>query len=144
MNQTITELLEELNDTETPKIYVACLSSYNGGRLHGAWIDCDQDSDEIMTEIKAMLSKSPMNEIEEGEECEEWAIHDYQGFKGLTISEHEGIDRVAQLAASIEEHGEAFAAYVECLGTLKLMSLKNGIGVATRVNKPSQRNIIRS
>jgi antirestriction protein len=117
MNQTITELLEELNDTETPKIYVACLSSYNGGCLHGAWIDCDQDSDEIMTEIKAMLSKSPMNEIAE---CEEWSIHDYEGFKGLTISEHEGIDRVAQLAAAIEEHGEAFTAYVECFGDTEI------------------------
>ena len=24
-----------------PKIYVACLSSYNAGQLHGVWIDCD-------------------------------------------------------------------------------------------------------
>ena len=60
-----------------------------------------------------MLSRSPMSEIEE---CEEWAIHDYEGFKGVRISEYEGIDRVAQLAAAIEEHGEAFAAYMKCYG----------------------------
>jgi antirestriction protein len=111
MSQIITELLEELNDTETPKIYVACLSSYNGGRLHGAWIDCDQDSDEIMAEIKAMLSRSPMNE--EGEECEEWAIHSYEGFLGVEISEHEGIERVVEIAQALEEHGEAMAAFLE-------------------------------
>ncbi len=102
-----------MNDTETPRIYAACLSSYNNGKLYGEWIDCDRDSDEIMTDIKAMLSRSPMAEIEA---CEEWAIHDYEGFKGLKISEYEGIDRVAELAAAIEEHGEAFAAYVECFG----------------------------
>ena len=102
-----------MSSTETPRIYAACLSAYNNGHLHGEWIDCDQDSDEIMTEIKAMLSRSPMNEIEE---CEEWAIHDYEGFQGLTISEYEGIDRVVEIAAAIEEHGEAFAAYMEYYG----------------------------
>jgi antirestriction protein len=105
-----TQLNRTMNDTETPRIYTACLSSYNGGRLHGAWIDCDQDSDEIMKEIKAMLSKSPMNEIEA---CEEWAIHSYEGFKGVAISEHEGIDRVVEIAQALAEHGEAMAAFLE-------------------------------
>jgi antirestriction protein len=106
-----------MNDTETPRIYAACLSSYNSGELHGEWIDCDRDSDEIMADIQAMLSRSPMAEIEA---CEEWAIHDYEGFKGLKISEYEGIDRVAELAAAVEEHGEAFAAYVECYGDTEI------------------------
>jgi antirestriction protein len=70
-----------------------------------------------MKEIEAMLSLSPMNEIAK---CEEWSIHDYEGFKGLKISEHEGIDRVAELAAAVEEHGEAFAAYVECYGDTEI------------------------
>jgi antirestriction protein len=106
-----------MNDTETPRIYVACLSSYNNSHLYGEWIDCDRDSDEIMADIKTMLSRSPMNEIAK---CEEWAIHSYEGFKGLTISEHEGIDRVVELAAAIEAHGEAFAAYVECFGDTEI------------------------
>ena len=32
--------------TTTPKIYVACLASYNAGILHGRWIDADQDADD--------------------------------------------------------------------------------------------------
>ena len=100
-----------MNDTETPRIYAACLSSYNCGKLYGEWIDCDQDSDEIMTEIKAMLSRSPMNGYEA---CEEWAIHDYEGFKGVRISEYEGIDRVAELAQALAEHGEAKIGRASC------------------------------
>lgn len=99
-----------MNETETPRIYAACLSAYNNGYLHGEWIDADQDSEEIMADIKAMLSQSPMNEIEE---CEEWAIHSYEGFLGVEISEYESIDRVVELAQSLAEHGEAMAAYLE-------------------------------
>src|SRR5436189_4774564 len=59
---------------ETPRIYAATLSDYNAGRLHGAWIDADQDPEELQAEIDAMLAKSaePV--------AEEWAIHDYEGF----------------------------------------------------------------
>jgi antirestriction protein len=99
-----------MNQTETPRIYAACLSAYNNGHLHGEWIDCDRDSDEIMADIKAMLSTSPMAKVEV---CEEWAIHDYEGFHGISISEHEGIDRVVEIAQTLEEHGEAMAAYLE-------------------------------
>lgn len=45
--------------TNTPRIYVACLASYNAGRLHGAWVDADQDPDDIEREVWAMLRKSP-------------------------------------------------------------------------------------
>jgi antirestriction protein len=58
-----------------------------------------------------MASQSPMNEIEA---CEEWAIHDYEGFHGITIAEYESIDRVVELAEKLEEHGEAFAAFLDC------------------------------
>jgi antirestriction protein len=43
--------------------------------------------------------------------AEEWAIHDYDNFGSLQIGEHEDIERVAELAALIAEHGAAFAAY---------------------------------
>ena len=99
---------------ETPRIFAACLSAYNNSYLYGEWIDCDQDSDDIMEEIKTMLSNSPMNKIEV---CEEWAIHDYENFHGIKIDEYESIERVAELAAAIEKHGEAFAAYVKCYGS---------------------------
>ncbi len=63
-----------------------------------------------MADIKAMLSRSPMAKIQA---CEEWAIHSYEGFKGITIEEYESIDRVVELAQKLQEHGEAFAAYLD-------------------------------
>jgi antirestriction protein len=92
--------------TTTPRIYVACLAAYNNGRLHGEWIDADQDTEEIYEEVRTMLAASP----EPG--AEEWAIHDYEGFGSLRLSEWESFERVAAIAAGISEHGEAFAAWL--------------------------------
>lgn len=41
-----------------PRIYVACLASYNNGVLHGRWIDLD-DREEVEAEIAEMLRESP-------------------------------------------------------------------------------------
>lgn len=84
----------------TPKIYVACLAAYNNGKLHGAWIDATQSADAIHDEIKAMLATSP----EAG--AEEWAIHDYEGFGSVRISEWESMELIADMAALIGEHNE--------------------------------------
>lgn len=81
------------------RIYVACLASYNNGILHGAWIDACQDESDISEEVKAMLEASPV------EDAEEWAIHDYEGFEGIELSEYSSFESVAELAAFIEEHG---------------------------------------
>lgn len=86
------------NDTR-PRIYAACLAAYNNGYLHGAWIDADQDAWAIYDGIAAMLRASPIAD------AEEWAIHDYEGFESVRISEYEGIDRIVELAAFIVEHG---------------------------------------
>lgn len=93
-----------------PRIYVACLAAYNNGYLHGAWIDADQDADEIRDEITAMLARSP---VEDAEEC---AIHDYEGFEGVGISEYAGIDGVARMAAFIAKHGALGAGLLEQVG----------------------------
>lgn len=90
-----------------PRIYVASLSDYNAGRLHGAWIDATQDADDIGEAVQAMLSASP----EAG--AEEWAIHDYEGFHGIRLGEWESFERVAELATLLEEYGAAFAAYYD-------------------------------
>ena len=82
-----------------PRIYVACLAAYNNCYLHGIWIDAHQDADQIRDEIAAMLARSPV------EHAEEYAIHDYEGFEGVSISEYAGIDSVARMAAFIAEHG---------------------------------------
>ena len=94
----------------TPKVYVACLAAYNNGYLHGAWIDANQQAEAIYEAIKAMLAKSPIAN------AEEWAIHDYEGFCGLRLSEYESIEKVAEMAAMIEEHGEAWAKFAEYEG----------------------------
>ena len=92
--------------TAPPRIYVACLAAYNNGRLHGRWIDANQSVDDIWEEVRTMLASSPEPF------AEEWAIHDYEGFSELRLSEWESFERVAAIAAGIDEHGPAFAAWV--------------------------------
>ncbi len=98
------------NNQTTPKIYVACLAAYNNGILHGQWIDADQGKEGIETEIQEMLGLSPIPG------AEEFAIHDYEGFMGLRLSEYEDIGHVAEMAAMLKEHGEAWAVYAEYVG----------------------------
>jgi antirestriction protein len=94
-----------------PRIYVASLADYNAGRLHGAWLDADRDRDELEADIAAMLaaSREPI--------AEDWAIHDYDGFGPLRLSEYENLDTVSRLANGIAEHGPAFAAWASLVGT---------------------------
>ena len=87
-----------------PRIYVASLSDYNAGRLHGQWIKAAQDPEELLEAVQAMLATSP-EPI-----AEEWAIHDYEGFGPVALSEWESLETVSRLALGIEERGLAFAA----------------------------------
>ena len=82
------------------RVYVACLAAYNNGRLHGSWIEADQDVDAIRAEINKMLAASPMPM------AEEWAIHDYEGLDGTQIEEFASVECIASLAAFAAEHGE--------------------------------------
>lgn len=95
---------ETITDTTTPRIYVACLAAYNNGILHGAWVDAAQDAWAIYDEVKAMLAASPVVG------AEEWAIHDYEGFGHVRISEYTSFETVAELAAFIVENGALGAA----------------------------------
>ena len=96
--------------SDTPQIYVADLAAYNQGVLHGAWIDATQDPEDIEAEIQEILSKSPVPD------AEEFAIHDYEGFGSLRLSEFEPIEKVSQVAKLIEEHGTMFAELVGHFG----------------------------
>jgi antirestriction protein len=82
----------------SPRIYVACLASYNAGRLHGAWIDAGQDADDIQAAVSAMLAASP------APDAEEWAIHDSEGLG--RIGEWESFERVAAIGQAIAEAGD--------------------------------------
>lgn len=109
----------EDQQVDEPRIYVASLSDYNAGRLHGAWISANQDTEEIEEAIQAMLAKS--NEPV----AEEWAIHDYDGFGPVGLGEYESIEHVATLARGIAEHGPAFAHWADYLGSSQWEYLAN-------------------
>jgi antirestriction protein len=102
-------------DTSTPpRLYVASLSDYNAGRLHGVWIDATDDPADIAEQIAAMLAASPeARAFPIGGPAEEYAIHDYDGFGPLAsaLGEHESIERLHAIAELIAEHGPAFIAW---------------------------------
>lgn len=103
---------KEQPEGEPARIYVASLADYNNGKYHGRWIDAMLEPDEIREKIAELLAASP--ELQrEGERYGDWAIHDYEGFGALRLGELEDIEYVHAVAAGIQRHGEAFAAWVE-------------------------------
>lgn len=92
----------------TPRIYVACLASYNAGRLHGRWIDATIGVEAIREQIDAMLASSPA-----AAGAEEFAIHDHEGLGD--IGEFEPIDRVAEIGEAVAEAGDDAAALLAWL-----------------------------
>lgn len=94
---------------ERPRVYVACLAAYNSGILHGRWIEAT-NPDEVQAEVRAMLAES----LVPG--AEEWAIHDYEGFEGICLSEHATFDAVCELADFVAEHGRLAAKLYSHLG----------------------------
>lgn len=94
---------------DRPAIYVACLAAYNNGQLHGAWIWAE-DADDMHDAVRKMLAASPQPR------AEEWAIHDYAGFGGLSLSEYQSFETVADMAVFIEEHEELGAKTAEHFG----------------------------
>lgn len=85
----------------TPRIYVACLAAYNNGKLHGKWIDADQDEDDIWSAIKEVLASSP----EPG--AEEWAVHDFECFAGVELGEYPSVSDVATIGHLIASDDDA-------------------------------------
>lgn len=88
-----------------PQIYVACLSAYNNGYLHGSWIDVDRGIDHVQERIKEILSTSPMAKEEP---CEEWAIHDYQGFGNYNVEEYNNLDVLCAIAELLKQWQDKF------------------------------------
>jgi len=94
-----------------PRVYVADLAAYNNGRLHGIWIDLDDDAtvETVSEQIQAMLKTSPEPH------AEEYAFHDYEEF-GSYNKEHASLETVVAIAESIRKHGEVFAEYLTHTG----------------------------
>lgn len=93
----------------TPKLYIACLAAYNNGFLHGKWVNATQSVEDIWKEIHAVLKSSPIPD------AEEWAVHDFEGFAGITISENPDLEEVTSIAQMIVEHGYAMNAFISLL-----------------------------
>ncbi len=104
------EARPEKDPDTVPRLYVASLSDYNAGRLHGRWIDAAQDGDEVWAEVEVMLKASPEPF------AEEWAIHDYEGFGPLRLGEYEDLPTVAKVARAIVEYGPAYAHWASIVG----------------------------
>lgn len=100
-------MTEPTHLSDTPRIYVACLAAYNNGILHGCWIDLDESRDGVWKHVQQMLKSSPLPA------AEEWAIHDYEGFFNLRLSEYVGIDAAYHIAQFILEHGQLGAAVLD-------------------------------
>lgn len=92
-----------------PRAYVACLASYNAGRLHGVWVSGD-DAEEIEAAIAGMLASSP------AAGAEEYAVHDQEGF-GRLLGEQSGAAEIAAWSALIAQHGlDTIAGVARCVG----------------------------
>jgi len=94
-----------------PRIYVACLASYNNGILHGYWIDCTTDPEDIKNDIQQMLAASPI------ENAEEWRIDDYDNFYGFDPTGYLP-ENLYQLATFIEEYETLGAKLLDIHGDL--------------------------
>jgi antirestriction protein len=96
-----------------PRIYVACLASYNAGELFGEWFELADynDADELQQAIKAMLVKSPEPM------AEEWAIHDYE-LEGVEIHEYESLGRVMTIAQKLldSDDSDVVVAAIQAFG----------------------------
>ncbi len=94
-----------MTTTNQMRIYVASLSDYNAGILHGRWIDLPSTAREINDEIQEMLTESKQ------ENAEEWSIHDYDNFPSM--GENPDLDELVTMAEALEEHGDAFRAWMD-------------------------------
>ena len=102
------------------KIYVASLSDYNAGILHGAWFDLSvyDDADELYQDIhKVVLSTSPTAHAEGLKAAEEYAIHDYDDIYPSDLGEHESLSDLMEIQDCLNrcpsyEEEEAFCIWL--------------------------------
>lgn len=84
-----------------PRIYVACLCSYNEGRLHGEWLDVPTCHESLYEMIKKEVL-----ETSTAQNNEEWAIHDYEGFGPFKLHEYENLEHVVKYSQILEDLSE--------------------------------------
>ena len=95
-----------------PKIYIACLSSYSAGILHGVWLDADLPLDKLRSKIDEILRLSTIPN------AEEWDVHDTSDFDGVDI-QAASLGEIGQIADFIRTYGRLGA---EILKTVRYES----------------------
>jgi antirestriction protein len=90
-----------------PRIWIASLSDYNEGRLHGEWVNAAVEADQLHAAAQRILASSP------DPDAEEWAIFDYDNFGSYRPGEYDDLATVATVARGIEKHGFAFATWAD-------------------------------
>lgn len=99
------------------RIYVASLTDYNNGILHGTWLAFVDytDINEVYEAINLMLEGSPTTKKWPDISAEEWAIHDYEGWAGIEFSENESIKDLWEVYENLQglenNESEAFSIY---------------------------------
>lgn len=102
----------QVKNSLQPEIYIADLSAYNHGYLHGEWVDPTQGKEVLLEEINRILSCSPVLEIYPDEAVEEFAIHDYSDFYEAELGEYPDLDEVVETACFLLKHGRLGAALI--------------------------------
>jgi antirestriction protein len=90
--------------------YIACLASYNNGRLHGAWVDLEVAAtlEEVQECIDWVIATSPTPG------AEEYAVHDWSGVpRSISGKEWPDWEEALTLLGAIDGHGEAFQLWHE-------------------------------
>jgi antirestriction protein len=96
-------------EIDKPSIYIACLSAYNSGRLHGSWIVPKTTEEELLKQVEEVLKSSPMPD------AEEWAIHDYNNFPNL--GEYPSSKKIVETQKAIEQYGiKVVQGFIEIFG----------------------------
>lgn len=108
MNTTITKVKNRLQ----PEVYIADLSAYNHGFLHGEWVDPTEGKEALLEEVNLILASSPVHEEYPGEAVEEFAIHDYSDFYEAELGEYPDLDEVVETACFLLKHGRLGAALI--------------------------------
>lgn len=85
------------NDACDPRVYVACLSCYVQGRLHGSWFAVGTDADDLSHEVLGFFAAGceTCSEYEpECPECRAFAAPFPCGGEELAVHDHEGLGRL--------------------------------------------------
>ncbi len=109
------------------RVYIASLSDYNAGRLHGEWFDFTTwtSVEDLEDFTQEMLKRSPEAALT-GFPSEEWAIHDYEAPSwGIEISEWESFkslvsmhDKILVLEGALEVAGLSQSCGRDVLGVI--------------------------